>query len=155
MKLVSSKTFNVPAGDLWVVIHEPANMPAWNSKCISATSTNGGGLGSQFEATFSMGTTPQETKGEVVAWEYQKKIEFRYLFESNTDTKETKSVDETYEITALGESRSKLTQVIDLSNAGFPWWAKLLMSIIGRFGRSTSPGPLEGIEELISPASRE
>ena len=153
MKITSSKLFDVPAGDLWVVIHDPANMPAWNTKCISATSTDGGELGSTFEASFSMGTNVQETKGEIVAWEYQKKIEFRYLFESAT--KEMKSVTETYLITSMGEGRSKLKQVIDLSNAGFPWWAKLLMNVISRFGRSTGPGPLEGIEELLNPTGRE
>lgn len=153
MKLVSSKTFNVPAGDLWVVIHEPANMPAWNSKCLNATSTNGGGLGSKFEATFAMGSTPQETKGEVVAWEYQKKIEFRYSFES--DSEKMRSVDETYLIEDLGEGRSELKQVIDLSDAGLPWWARMLMRVVGRLGRSAGPGPLEGIEELLSPFKRE
>ena len=153
MKIISSKTFNVPAGDLWIVIHEPANMPAWNEKCVSASSTNGGGIGSRFEASFSLGTSVQKTKGEVVAWDYQKQIEFRYLFES--ETKEMNSVDETYTITELGENRTKLKHVVDLSNAGFPWWARLLMSVIGRLGRSAGPGPLEGIEELLNPSDRE
>ena len=149
MNIVSSKIFNAPAGDLWIVIHEPANMPAWNPKCLSASSTNGGGLGSAFEASFNMGNNIQATEGEVVTWEFERKIEFRYQFES--DSKELKSVDETYVITVLGDGRSKLEHVIDLSNAGLPWWARILVNLVSRFGRSTGPGPLEGIEELLNP----
>lgn len=152
LNIVSSKTFNVPAGDLWIIIHEPANMPAWNPKCVSASSTHGGGLGSTFEASFNMGNNVKATKGEVVAWEFERKIEFRYHFES--DSKELNSVDETYVITVIRDGRSKLEHVVDLSNAGLPWWARTLVSFVSRFGRSAGPGPLEGIEELLNPPAR-
>jgi uncharacterized protein YndB with AHSA1/START domain len=149
LKLKSSKTFNVPASDLWIVIHEPGNMPAWNSKCVSASHTNGGGLGSKFDASFTMGTTVEHAVGEVVAWEFEREIKFRYVYES--ESKENTSVEETYLITALGNNVSKLDHVVDLSNSGLPWWVKTLASFLNRFGRSVGPGPLEGIEELLRP----
>lgn len=148
MKIISTRDFNRPASDLWVVVRDPGNMPAWNPNCIAASRVEGEGLGSQFKATFKMNEKAHQAKGEIISLEEEKEISLRYVFGS--ESPKLGSIDESYIITSTGSDTSKLRHEIDFTHSGLPWWAKLLISVIGRFGRKVGPDPLDGIAEVLS-----
>jgi len=54
MKLTTSRKLAASAADLWIIVSNHKNMPAWNEKCQLIESVNGSGLGTRFKAQFSM-----------------------------------------------------------------------------------------------------
>ena len=130
-----------------MVIHDPGNMPAWNPKCIRSALTSGAGLGARFSADFSMGSNVEECEGEIIAWEEESLISFRYRFESKS--KGLGAVTETFLLEAIGTRKLKIRHTVDLTDSGLPKWVRRLAWFLNRFGRSMGPGPLDGIEALL------
>lgn len=137
--------FRASPADLWLIVHDPANMPAWNEKCVECVST-GIGEGSRFKAVFEMSGKRSEARGEVIEYVLQKRIRYRYEYE---DDSKLGSVEELYEISTLGRDQSKLRHEVNFKNATLPFWVKILAAVLGKIGRKMGKGPLDGIEELI------
>lgn len=147
MKLVDTRTFNFHASDVWLVIHDPGNMPAWNPKCIRSTPTHGAGLGARFSADFSMSSNVEQCEGVIVAWEEETLISFEYRFDSKS--KGLGTVTETFLLEAIDTRNVKIRHMVDLTDSGLPKWVRGVAWFLNRFGRSMGAGPLDGIEALL------
>ena len=146
MRIVSSKTFRASPENLWQIVHDPANMPAWNEKCVECSS-NGIGEGSRFNAVFEMSGKRSDAQGEVIEYVLHKRIRYRYRY---VDDSKAGSVEETYDISKVGRDRSKVEHEVNLKHAALPFWVKLLAFVLEKFGKKMGKGPLDGIEELLN-----
>ena len=147
MKIIESREFSASPAELWVIIGDPAAMPAWNERCQSCDSIQGSGLGARFRARFSMNNKVGEAQGEIVEWEEQKRITYRYGFEN--DDQGIGTIEESYSLHPKSDGRTKVKHVVDFRRSNLPFWVKLLITFIGRFGRSVGSEPLSGIDELL------
>lgn len=147
MKIVSKRVYNASPAELWQIIHEPGNMPAWNPKCVECDPVNGGGLGSRFKVVFEMSGKRKQARGEIIEFEPMERIRFRYHYEESS---KMGSVDEAYAIAAKGPHQCHLRHETDFQKSTLPTWLKILIGLLGRFGKQVGRGPLDGIEELIA-----
>lgn len=147
MKMISSRTFNTSASEVWRIVSEPGNMPAWNPKCVSCDNTGYGGVGSTFNAAFEMRGRRTEARGEVVSLKHEAEIRYRFEYE---EAARIGSVDEVFIIKRKGINRCILRHEVNFRRSTLPFWVKLLIGFIGRFGRPVGPDPLAGIDDLIS-----
>ena len=149
MKLKTSRKLTASAADLWIIVSDPKNMPAWNEKCQVVESVHGSGMGTRFKAQFAMrpDKNPESTEGEIIEWKDYERITYRYQFPKNDS--QLGSVDETYTIKQISAQQCQLSHVINFKNSGLPRWVKILIGILGRFGKSMGPDPLDGIVALI------
>ena len=147
MKISTSSTVDAPPGEVWIVIQDPENMPAWNPKCIRVSGTNGAGAGTAFEAAFSMGSQEQVCLGKIVEWMPETRIVFSYQFEETSGKK--RLIRESFSIEPVGGNQSKVLHVVDLTHSGLPRWVQVLASLLNRFGRKMGPGALDGIASLL------
>ena len=131
--------------ELWTVIGDPTAMPAWNERCRRCDSVEGAGLGARFSAQFSMTDKVGDALGEIVEWEERERITYRYAF----DDPGLGSIEESYSLHPQSDGRTKLKHVVDFRRSNLPFWVKLLITFIGRFGRTTGPEPLSGIDDLL------
>ncbi len=148
MKIISKRTFEVPAQQLWLIVRDPGNMPAWNHKCVECSSLPDARVGDRFNATFQMRDHPHETEGEVLEYVENERIAFRLQY--NHDT-QTGSVDESFQLKPLGPSRTELVHRADFRNAPLPRWVKIFIGFINLFGRKVGPGIMDNIEDLLKP----
>lgn len=120
-------------------------MPAWNPKCVSSEALRIWGAGQKFKITFEMNGKRKDAYGTIVEYTENRLIHFRYTY---NEPDKTGTVDEIFELFPKGE-KTKITHTVDLSGAGFPPWAKILISMISRFGRKVGTGSLDEIASLI------
>ncbi|MEX0330722.1 MAG: SRPBCC family protein [Puniceicoccaceae bacterium] len=146
VKLKTEKQYNASAAELWQIIHDPGTMPAYNTKCISSESLARFESGQKFAVSYEMNGKMTDAVGELVAYETDRMVHFRYTYE---DGSAIGTVDEIFTIIPSGERRSRLVHTLDLSNSTLPRWAKIVVGFISRFGKSQGGGPLDGIAELL------
>lgn len=145
MKITETQSFDASPAELWSIIHQPGNMPAWNPKCISCESVPSGRIGQRFDVVFEMNGKQLEGLGEIVEWIENKMIRFRYFYE---DAGKSGTAEEIFELFENGK-RTTLKHTTDYSGVGIPLWARLLIRFITRFGKAVGPGPLDGIASLL------
>ena len=146
MKIITRRTFNASPRELWEIIHDPVNMPAWNPKCVWCEINGTGLAGPRFRATYEMSGKRHDAEGEVVASEAEQRIQFRYTYE---DAAKLGTVDEVFELYDKGDRRTELVQSVDFTRSALPRWVKWLIGLLGRFGKSQGNGPMDGIEALL------
>lgn len=146
MKLITKRTFKATPPELWEIIHDPANMPAWNPKCVWCEVDGTGTAGPRFLVTYEMRGKQSDAEGEVVASEEQRRIHFRYTYE---DAAKLGTVDEVFELKPKGDRQTEVVQIVDFSNSTLPRWVKWLIGFIGRFGKEQGIGPMDGIQALL------
>jgi len=145
LKFVSKKTFNASPAELWQIVHEPGNMPAWNPKCVESV-VSGKGEGARFTAVFDMSGKRIEVQGTIVEYVEEERIRFQYQYEEGG---KAGRIGELYAISRKGPRQSHLRHEADFSDSTLPFWAKVLIGIVGRFGTKMRNSPLDGIEELL------
>jgi len=145
MKITERKTYNASASDLWAIIHDPDNLPAWNPKCVTSDSLQNSKTNERFKVTFEMNGKRTEGYGEILEYREDQMIRFRYHYDHS---EKPKTADETFELIPKGK-KTKVKHTVDLSGTGLPTWATILILLISRFGRKAGTGPLDGIKCLL------
>jgi len=142
MKLIRRKTIPLPVSDVWRIVSDPEQMPAWNLNCVLVTASPGAPETRQFEALFKMKQKERQAKGQVIHWRMTEEVTYRYSYEDPFPG----TVEETFRLQQDGGHVTQLVHEVDFSESGLPWWARLLMVYIGRFGRLVGEDSLNGIE---------
>jgi len=148
MRLCENKVFQCTAGELWTIIRDPGNMPAWNPKCISADSPPRLEVGSEFRAIFQMSGPTIVTMGQIIEFVPNSRLLIRYSFADKRG--KTRTADESFDL-VQGQKNCRLTHSLDLSASGLPFWARMLGSFISLFGYRAGDSPLDGIEDILGP----
>lgn len=146
MKLVSKRTYRATPTELWQIVHDPLNMPAWNPKCIHCEKLEGPGNRGAFRATFDFNGKQSDARGTVVKSEPNQEIRFRYEYEASA---RLGVVEESFQIAAKGWRRTQLKHTVDFSQSTLPRWVKWIIGFVGRFGGSVGTGPLDEIAKLL------
>ena len=147
MKIKSSKKLNSSDYDVWEILRDPGNMPAWNPKCYTSTGNRDVTVGSHFEATFKLrGKTARTALCEVIELKPCEKITIRYSGEAFPANG---YVDETFYLISQGPRQTKLELVVDFTHSGLPLYFKFIMWAISSLGHQAGPSSLDGIENLL------
>ncbi len=147
MKIKESIKLHVPVTEVWDILKDPGNMPAWNHKCRSCDCNGGVGVGSSFQAMFELGSKGRKAFCEVVEWKPAEKITIRYSGEAFGS--KGGYVDETFLLIHKGPRETRVNLVVDFSNSGLPIFFKGLMWFISKFGYKAGRSSLDGIKELV------
>lgn len=93
-----------------------------------------------------MRKTKQHAIGEVLHYKDNEQITFRYHYAQEN---KMGMVDESFRLEQKDLSSTQLTHTVDFKNAALPYWLKLLIGVMGHFGRKRGPNALDNIEALI------
>jgi uncharacterized protein YndB with AHSA1/START domain len=146
MKIVEKRSYDASASEIWSIIHDPANMPAWNPKCITCEPLKSADGDQWFAVTYEMKGRVTEASGELIESRPEALIHFRYHYE---DASKVGVVDEVFEISARDSPSVELVHTIDFSRSALPFWVKVLIGIVGKIGKKMGEGPLDGINALL------
>ena len=146
MKIVESKLINATPGMVWEIIQDPGNMPAWNHKCVFSETPNEIIVGAQFAVAYQMSRERQEMRGEIIGYEPERLIHFRYSGEQNG---KLSVVDEILELESRGADKVLVRNIVDITKSGLPKWVQVLAFVLSKIGRKMGDGPLDHIEGLI------
>ncbi|NDV61943.1 SRPBCC family protein [Puniceicoccales bacterium CK1056] len=151
MKIITKRTFRALPLELWEIIHNPSNMPAWNPKCLTCKDIIQSEPGRKFAVTYKMKGKHTDAVGELISSRKEKLIHFRYFYE---DKAKVGTVDEVFEIIPAERGKTLLIHTVDFSKSTLPYWVKLLIGFLGRFGKSMGRGPMDGIASLLQATRR-
>ena len=146
MKIVEKRKFKASASELWEIVHDPGNMPAWNPKCVSSEPLDAWEVGQRFEVIYEMNGKRSNASGELFDFKISQLVHFRYHYE---DSSKLGIVDEIIEIIPKGNLSTLIVHTVDFSRSTLPLWVKLLLGVLGRFGKKMGEGSLDGIASLL------
>ncbi len=133
----------LPPEPVWEMLRYAEYMELWNPKCVSCPSL-GRELrqGDRFVATFKM-SREQVTDVEVRALEPFQRLALRHFPREMGG-----HVDEIYTLEVRKNGRAtRVRQVVDMRQAGFPKWVVPIIWLINVLGRKKGIGPLEGLRD--------
>ncbi|MEM6883458.1 MAG: SRPBCC family protein [Verrucomicrobiota bacterium] len=148
MKIIARKTIPLSIAEVWRVVSDPEQMPAWNPKCVLVAAASGAPETRSFEVLFQMNHKEKEASGKVVVWRVTEKVTYRYIYQDEFSG----TVEESFLLQQLGPAVTRLVHEVDFSRSGLPWWVRILIGYIGRFGKLMGDDPLDGIERRIREA---
>jgi uncharacterized protein YndB with AHSA1/START domain len=131
MSLVERIVIAVPPERVWPLIADPVLMAGWNRKIVSIERQGSGpvGRGERMEILYRMSGRERILKVEVVEIEPLREMTWRHNF--GEDPK--RYALERYALKARGAGTC-VEQHLDLRHAGLPWWVRVLMAFLWRFG---------------------
>lgn len=147
MKVKESILIDSSVDEVWEILKDPGNMPAWNYKCCDCKADSNIVIGSTFEATFKMSKTKNVASCEVIELKSCNAITIRYSGESFGST--GGYVDESFILTCIDPRQTKLDLVVDFTNSKLPLILKCIMWFIHTFGYSAGRSSLDGIKDLL------
>ena len=150
MKLHDHIQINAPPASVWKVLSDPNLMELWNSKCIRSNAGKGPFfVGFDYQAIFKLNNNPEQTiRCTIEEYDFNQRLITRY---SGFSFNPAGFVTETYQLVPKRQG-TLLRQTADYTHSGIPWFAKLIMKLIGTFGYKAGRGPLDGIKELAEGA---
>ncbi|QEY32709.1 hypothetical protein EVJ50_11210 [Synechococcus sp. RSCCF101] len=95
--------------------------------------------------TDEMNRKRSKALAELVHYEKDQLIHFRYHYEESA---QIGAVDEIFELRS-GNRGVELVHTVDFDQSTLPWWVKLLIGYLNRFGKAEGEGPLDGIAALL------
>ena len=149
MKLRSAVNIAVEASTVWPLVADPEWHAAWNAKVRDVLRTTRGvvALGERFEMIYALTRDEELSEVEVVELQPGERVAYRHRVD---DGRRERVVIERYELKPRRDGVT-LTQTIDMSGAGIPWWLRPLIWLIHRFGETRGVDPLEELKKLAEP----
>ncbi|MDQ8199309.1 SRPBCC family protein [Pelagicoccus enzymogenes] len=151
MKIVAKRDLKASPQELWAIVAQPGNMPAWNPKCVRASETPTTNAGETFTAVYEMKGQQHEAVGDILRSETNREITFRYNLK---DSAGTGTIIETLSFAPKTDSITRVSHSVDFSKSNLPFWVKLLIGLIGRFGRNVGAEPLQGVQDLLGTVNK-
>jgi uncharacterized protein YndB with AHSA1/START domain len=153
VKIKSKKILDVSVNEVWEILRDPENMPAWNPKCQDCYEVPAEvSAGTRFRATFELSGKRNKVFCEVMDYKPCERIRIRYsgpAFKSDSNF-----VDETFLLNSQGPHHTLIRHEVDFSNSGIPILFRFLMWFISTFGYQVGPSSLDGIKDLMEYNSR-
>ena len=102
-------------------------------------------VGQRFSVTYAMNRKRSDAIGELIEFDENRLIRFRYHYE---DSAKMGIVEESFELKSDG-SKTRVIHTVDFSQSTLPIWLKWLIAFLGRFGKKRGEGSLDGIAALL------
>ncbi|NOY43716.1 MAG: hypothetical protein GXP26_18005 [Planctomycetes bacterium] len=133
--------------EIWPFVADPIGQATWNGKVsdVRRESNQPVRLGEWFGVTYRMSGKGRDSEVEVIACDPPREVHFRHHFQWKSRNLQ---VDERYNLRQQGD-QVEVTQRIDLSRAGIPWFFRLLIWLIGRFGKWSEQSSMEKLKEVV------
>ncbi|MCG8632946.1 MAG: SRPBCC family protein [Desulfobacterales bacterium] len=147
MKIKESTIVNCSVDDIWDILKDPGNMPAWNPKCHTCDAGKTISIGSSFDATFRLGSKEKKTSCRIMDLKPGEKITIRYSGEAFSTG--DGFVDETFTLVYQGVRQTKLVLEVDFSQSELPFLIKSIMWFLSRFGQKSGKSSLDGIRSIL------
>lgn len=147
MQLKQTIAIDAPPESVWLYLADPILQAAWNPKVVSLDRDHDGPvqLGERFEMLYRMSGQDRLSRVEVKAVSEPEQL----VFEHTLDWKgKTMTTQESYSIDPLRHG-VRVTQTIDLSQAGIPWPIRILIGLIHRFGKAQEAEYLKRLKHMI------
>jgi len=138
LRSMTSDSIEIAASleEVWPFVADPVGQATWNEKIVEVRrhSDQAVRLGETFGMTYRM--SGKDTPNEVhFRHQYRWKSRFRYAVEK-------------YRLQQQGDC-VEVTQEIDLSETGIPWFFRALIWFISRFGKSVGKSNMERLKAAI------
>lgn len=146
MRLRESTIIAADATAVWPLLADPLLQADWNPKIVSIERERAGPVrhGERFEMLYRMGARENLSRVEVTAVQPFERVVFVHRMQG---TSGEQVVEEAYEISPHGQS-VRLVQTVDLTRAGIPWVAAVVVWVIHRFGRNAEKAYLARLRTL-------
>lgn len=137
---------------VWSYVADPNRLPLWNEKAVAVSAPSGGAVqrGSSYRVTYRMGGRDTITISEVDVFEPFERLELRVI----GGMAHQGFIREIYTLEPVFAG-TRLVQRIDMSNAGIPWFWRILLAVLHRVGRPTGKRYLVVLKELIESSTPE
>lgn len=147
VKITTETTIERTPAQVWPIISDPTLIPEWNTRISDVEPVDEGRprLGSQYEIIGVLGSRRRVMQAEIVAFRPGTELGLRYRDEEfPRDGRVTESL--SIEPMLNG---SKMTHVVDFSEANLPILVRLFMRTIHALGRPREKMMLIQLKELI------
>ena len=150
MKLIDEVFINRPAAPVWAFLEHPANMLLWNPKVKRVSPSSYAGRpqqGYRYAITYQMHerASASEFLAEFVYFEPTSKLVIRH---TGGLSPQNSVIEEIYELSER-DGGTSLRQSIHITNSGIPFFFRILIWMIQRWGKPTGKRYLETLRDII------
>lgn len=147
MKVAETHTIDAPPEVVWPYVADPVLMSGWNDKIVAVRRDADAEvrLDEAFGMTYRMSGRDNDSAVDVIVCDPPSAVAYRH---TGTWKGKTQVAVERYDLEPRGGG-TRVTQTIDLSRAGIPWFFRLLIKFIDRFGESQGLTSLELLEKVV------
>ena len=148
MKATDQIDINVTPEQLWPFLIDPVLQAAWNPKIISIDRPHAGpaSIGETYNMTVRMSNKPpQSSEVHVVDVIEAQRLTFEHRA---TEAGTGLIVTETFTLTPTGQG-TRVEQTVDMSNMPMPWFVRLLVSLVMKFGKRVGDSQLLGLKKMV------
>lgn len=147
MSMSESIKISARLDEVWPFVADPVGHVIWNEKVVdirrdSDTTVQ---LGERFEMTYRMSGKDRESEVEVVVCDPPNEVHFRHQYRWKA---QFHYAVEKYRLRQHGE-QVKVTQEIDMSESGIPWFFRVLIWFLSRFGKPVGQTNMERLKEAV------
>ena len=137
-----------PAERVWRVLADPARRGEWNEKIVRVEKASRAAprMGDRYRVRYRLGRHEREMEAEVVACEAPRLLAVRERPAADAEARCAVVLTWRVENVARG---TRISQVVDITDAPMPWPVKLLMWVIARIGRPQGATVMETLGELV------
>jgi len=133
--------------EVWPFVADPIGQAVWNEKIVDVRreSDESVRLGETFGMTFRMSGRDRKSEVEVVVCDPPNEVYFRHQYRWKS---QSRYAVEKYSLQQRGD-RVEVTQEIDMSETGIPWFFRLLIWFLTRFGTPVGPSNMERLKAAV------
>ncbi len=155
MKLADQVFIHRPAAAVWAFLEQPGNMPLWNPKVKrgSPSSFAGPQQGYRYAITYQMHERARASEflAEFVRYEPPTRLVIRH---TGGLAPRDSVIEEIYELSER-DGGTFLRQSIHIQNSGVPFFFRLLIWLIQRWGKPRGKRYLETLRDIIEQDKKE
>ena len=144
MKVRETIDIEARCEDVWPLVADPARMAEWHVRLVKVERSANGPVrfGDRFGSHFQLSGKVTAVRSEVIRCQPPVALTLRHSFE--VEGRERYGED-SYDLEPHGAG-TQVVQTADFRGAGLPWWARTLMWVITRTGRTVGEGILEPLK---------
>ncbi len=139
---------DAPVERVWRVLADPARRGEWNEKIVRVerVSSAAARVGDRYRVRYRLGRHERAMEAEVVACEAPRVLAVCERPTAGADPRCAVVLTWRVENAARG---TRISQVVDITDAPMPWPVKLLMWVISRIGKPQGATVVETLGELV------
>lgn len=132
---------------VWPFVADPVGQATWNEKIVDVRRETAGPVrtGELFGMTYRMSGKARDSDVEVISCDPPSEVRYRHHYQGKS---RRFYADERYTLRQAGD-QVEVTQHIDMSQAGIPWFFRLLIWFIDRTGKPVDQTTMERLKEEV------
>lgn len=138
-----------PPEIVWDFVADPARVQQWNPKLTRVTPLSWGerGVGTRFRASYTMSGKSRDFTVEIIAYDKPRALTVQLRLDSSAVPWNC-VMEERYELVARN-GHTELHQRVQAINTGIPWYWRLVIALVSRFGTPVGTPYLQQLKQLV------